>query len=207
MKAFSEACERNKEPILRVLRHELRQPGEVLEIGSGTGQHGAFFASHLPHLCWRPSDLDVHHASIIAWSQERPLPNIVPPLTLNVDHLPWPVTAVDAVFTANTAHIIGWLGVVNLFTGAGQVLRGGGALCLYGPLNYNGAYTSESNARFDQWLRRRDPASGIRDFEALDELARDAGLALAADHPMPANNRLVVWRKGAPAPDAGTASR
>ncbi len=195
MKAFSQACERNKEPILRILRQEFEGAAEVLEIGSGTGQHGAFFAYHMPYLHWQPSDLEIHHASIVAWSQERPLPNIAPPLTLDVDQRPWPVAAVDAVFSANTAHIIAWGSMVNLVHGAAQVLRDGGALCLYGPMNYNGAYTSDSNAQFDQWLRRRDPASGIRDFEAVDELARRAGLALARDYPMPANNRLIVWRK------------
>lgn len=199
MKAFSEACERNKEPILRVLRQELRDAAEVLEIGSGTGQHGAFFAHHMPRLRWQPSDLPIHHASITAWSQESSLSNIAPPLTLDVDQWPWPVAATDAVFSANTVHIIAWPGVMNLVGGAGRVLREGGALCLYGPFNYDGSYTSDSNARFDQWLRRRDPASGIRDFEALDELARAAGLTLTSDHPMPANNRLIVWRK-APVP-------
>jgi len=195
MKAYSEACERNKEPILGVLRQELQHAVEVLEIGSGTGQHGAFFAHQMPHLRWQPSDLRVHHASIVAWSQERALTNIAPPLDLDVNHLPWPVTRVDAVFTANTAHIMDWTSVINLFGGTGRVLREGGALCLYGPMNYGGRYTSDSNARFDEWLRRRDPTSGIRDLAAMDELAQGAGLTLAADHPMPANNRLIVWRK------------
>lgn len=203
MKAYSEACERNKEPILQLLRHELREATEVLEVGSGTGQHAAHFARHLPHVRWQPSDVDPRDGSIVAWTQELRLTNVAPPLVLDVDHLPWPVSEVDAVFSANTAHIMSWASVANLLRGAAAVLRPGGVLCLYGPMNYDGRYTSDSNAQFDQWLKRRDPRSGIRDFEAVDELARQSGLSLAADHPMPANNRLIVWHKAAPAARRG----
>lgn len=195
MKAFSAACERNKDPILRVLQQQFRHGGDILEIGSGTGQHAAFFGAHLPRLRWQPSDLPGNLPSIRAWVEEQGAANVLPPLALDVDHFPWPVERADAVFTANTAHIIAWASVVNLFRGVGRILGPGGALCLYGPLNYNGRYTSDSNAAFDQWLRQRDPVSGIRDFEALDRLANEHGMALQEDHAMPANNRLVVWRK------------
>lgn len=195
MKEFSEACERNKSPILQVLQQEFRQVGDVLELGSGTGQHAVFFARHMPHLRWRPSDLAVNHASILAWSLEAELPNLLPPLSLDVDHRPWPAPPVDGVFTANTVHIIHWDSVVNLMGGVAAVLRDGGVFCLYGPFNYNGQYTSDSNAMFDRWLKQRDPGSGIRDFEVVDRLARAHGLTLHKDHTMPANNRLLVWRK------------
>lgn len=202
MKAYSEACERNKYPILQVLKEEFQRAAQVLEIGSGTGQHAAFLARHLPHVRWQPSDLEQHHTSILAWAQEQRVPNVLPPVVLNVDRTPWPVTRADAVFSANTAHIMAWPSVVNLFRGVGEVLSEGGVLCLYGPMNYGGRHTSDSNARFDHWLKRHDPASGIRDFEAIDGLARQVGLILAEDYAMPANNRLLAWHKP-PSPGTG----
>ncbi len=196
MKDFSEACERNKSPILQVLQQEFRQVGDVLEVGSGTGQHAAHFARHMSHLRWHPSDLAVNHASILEWAHEAGVSNVLAPLTLDVDDRPWAVPSVNGVFTANTLHIIHWVSVVNLIGGAAAVLDEGGVFCVYGPFNYNGQYTSDSNAMFDQWLKQRDPGSGIRDFEAVDRLARAQGLVLHNDHAMPANNRLLVWRKG-----------
>jgi cyclopropane fatty-acyl-phospholipid synthase-like methyltransferase len=194
-KPFAESCERNKDPILAVLRATLAHSARVLEIGSGTGQHAIHFARHLPHLLWQTSDLEVNHAGIRAWLDEAALPNVQPPLNLDVDMPDWPMAPVDAVFSANTVHIIAWPQVENMFSGVGRVLVCGGLLCLYGPFNYNGACTSESNARFDDWLKQRDPRSGIRDFEALDRLAGKAGLVLEDDHTMPSNNRMLVWRK------------
>ncbi len=205
MKDFSEACERNKSHILRVLQEEFRQVGDVLEVGSGTGQHAAYFARHLPHLRWHPSDLGVNHASILGWAREEGVSNVLPPRTLNVDDLPWSVPPVEGVFTANTVHIIHWGSVQNLFRGVGAVLGEGGVFCVYGPFNYNGRYTSDSNAMFDQWLKQRDPGSGIRDFEAVDVLARSHGLTLHDDHTMPANNRLLVWRRTGGKPAAASA--
>jgi SAM-dependent methyltransferase len=195
MMDFAAACERNKFPILGVLVEEFRHVAEVLEIGSGTGQHAVYFGRRLPHLRWQTSDLPASHASIRAWIHAEGVDNVLAPLVLDVNAFPWPVAAVDAVFTANTAHIMHWDSVVNLFRGVGEVLRERGVFCLYGPLNYDGRFTSDSNALFDQSLKRRDPASGIRDFAALDALARDCGLILGTDHAMPANNRLVVWRR------------
>lgn len=195
MKPFSEACERNKEPILAVLREAFASARDVLEIGSGTGQHAVYFAAHLPHLAWQPSDLPANHPGIRAWIADAKLPNLRPPLALDVHAPDWPVRSVDAVFSANTAHIMAWDGVVAMFAGVGRVLAPDGTFVLYGPFKYGGEHTSPSNARFDVSLRSRDPSSGIRDFESVDALAREGGLALEHDHPMPANNRTLVWRK------------
>jgi cyclopropane fatty-acyl-phospholipid synthase-like methyltransferase len=197
MKPFSEACERNKDPLLNMLRAVLADRRTVLEIGSGTGQHAVYFARHLPHLTWLTSDLPANHAGIRAWLDEEKLPNLRPPIHLDVAARPWPVPAVDAVFSANTAHILAWPLVAEMFAGIGQVLGADGILCLYGPFNYGGRCTSDSNASFDLWLKQRDPASAIRDFEAVDALARAQGLALVQDYAMPANNRTLVWRRGA----------
>lgn len=195
MKQFSEACERNREPILGVLREVLAGARRVLEIGSGTGQHAVYFAAALPQLEWLPSDLPENHPGIEAWRAEAGLPNLQPPRLLDVHAPAWPVDGADAVFSANTAHILDWAGVERMIAGAAALLPAGGPLVLYGPFNYGGRYTSEGNARLDAWLRARDPASGVRDFEAVDALARGAGLALERDVAMPSNNRTLVWRR------------
>ena len=194
-KPFSQACENNKRPILEVLRRYLGDGGTVLEIGSGTGQHAVFFGAELPDLVWQCSDLPAGHAGIRRWLEDARLPNVRPPLALDVTTTDWTVGPVDAVFSANTAHIMHWPAVESLFEGVGRLLPEAGLLVVYGPFNYRGAYTSPSNARFDQWLKSRDPGSGIRDFEALDRLARRAGLGLQQDFAMPANNRILCWRR------------
>lgn len=196
-KPLSQACENNKRPILEVLRRHLKETRSVLEIGSGTGQHAVYFAGNLPHLIWQPSDLAENHAGIVAWIEEAGLDNVRLPLELDVCRRPWRVDAVDAVFSANTAHIMSWPLVEDFIAGVGEVLRPGGVFCLYGPFNCGGSHTSESNARFDVWLRQRDPDSAIRDFEAVDALACAASLTLIEDNAMPANNRLLVWRTSA----------
>ena len=201
-KAFSAACENNKGPILEVLRRYLTAPATVLEIGSGTGQHSVHFGAALPHVTWQTSDLPANHAGIRAWLDEAGLPNVLPPLQLDVAGGSWETGPVDAVFSANTAHIMHWPVVVAMLAGVGRLLRDDGLFMLYGPFNYDGRHTSESNARFDLSLRMNDPGMGIRDFEAVrDELAR-AGLALEADHEMPANNRLLVFRRSGASPAA-----
>ena len=149
----------------------------------------------LPHLVWRSSDLPENHAGIEAWLNEANLSNTPAPLELDVDQTHWPKLEVDAVFCANTIHIVGWDSVKSMIAGAGRLLPDNGLLVLYGPFNYNNAYTSESNARFDVWLRQRDPDSGIRNFEDVDKLANAADLYLQHDYAMPANNRLIYWRK------------
>lgn len=195
MKPFAESCEQNKWPILDVLRVEFAQATRVLEIGSGTGQHAVFFARQLPHLLWQTSDVAEAHAGICEWLAEAELPNLRSPLPLDVLHDPWPAPEFDAVFSANTVHIMGWPAVAAMIAGVGSVLSAGGRFCLYGPFNYGGQFTSDSNARFDEWLKARDPRSGVRNFEDLNELAGDAGLELLRDHAMPANNRILVWTR------------
>lgn len=195
-KPFSEACEQNKQPILEVLEEVFPRHGQVLEIGSGTGQHAVFFAARLAPLEWLPSDVAEHLPGIRAWARGAALDNLSAPIELDVERHPWPLqTPVDGVFSANTVHIMSWPQVEQLFAGLARVLRSGAPFALYGPFNYGGRFSSESNARFDQWLKTRDPASGVRDFEALDRLAEAAGLRLEADRPMPVNNRTLVWRK------------
>lgn len=194
-KPFSQACENNKAPILAVLRDVFATARTVLEIGSGTGQHAVHFARHMPWLAWQPTDRAEHLPGIRAWRAEAGLGNLAEPVALDVDQPRWPVAEADGVFSANTAHIMGWPQVERSFAGVAQLLRPGGAFCLYGPFNYEGRFTSDSNARFDAMLRDRDPASGLRDIEAIQALAAAVGFAPAADHAMPANNRLLVWRR------------
>jgi hypothetical protein len=153
-----------------------------------------YFAAHLPHLVWQPSETHEELAALTERVRREAPANLRPPLLLDVREHPWPLARADALFSANTLHIMGWEGVQHFFRGAGVLLRGGGVLCVYGPMRYRGDYTSASNAEFDRFLKARDPQSGIRDFEALEQLAREAGLAFHADHPMPANNQTLVWR-------------
>lgn len=194
-KPYSESCDQNRAPILAVLREALADRRYILEIGSGTGQHAVYFGAELPHLSWQTADVRAHHSGILAWLGEAALPNVLPPLTLDVNDTDWHDGRYDAVFTANTLHIMSAAEVGKCFSGIGKVLVAGGVLVVYGPFNYHDQYTSESNARFDQWLKSRDPASGIRDLEFVDALARQQGLALTHDHAMPANNRTLVWTK------------
>jgi len=194
-KPFAESCVQNRDPILTVLREWFADRSAVLEIGSGTGQHAVYFGAELPHLRWQTADVVQHHAGIRAWLNEAALPNVLPPLALDVSQTEWRDGRYDAIFSANTLHIMGWPEVEHFFAGVGAVLEPGGVLVVYGPFNYNGAFTSESNARFDAWLKARDPASGVRDFEAVDALARAQGLVLQQDVDMPANNRTLVWHR------------
>jgi cyclopropane fatty-acyl-phospholipid synthase-like methyltransferase len=200
MLTSSEACERNKGPILAVLAQELAHATRVLEIGSGNGTHALHFAAHLPHLSWQPTELPENLPALTARLAQAGLANLAAPLPLDARDRPWQLPAVDAVFSANTLHIMGWPAVEDFFHGVGTVLSPHGVLCVYGPFRFAGAYTSASNADFDRWLQGRDPASGVRDFEALDALARAQQLQCSADHDMPANNRTLIWRRSAKAP-------
>ncbi|MEI2741171.1 MAG: DUF938 domain-containing protein [Candidatus Competibacter sp.] len=192
-KPYSEACDQNKEPILEVLRRFFVRPGRIVEIGGGTGQHAVHFARALPHLDWQATDVADNLPGMRLWFAEAELPNLRPPLALDVRQDPWPVAQADGVFSANTAHIMSWSAVECLFRGVGRLLAAGGVFCLYGPFNYGGQYTSASNAQFDRWLKARDPASGVRDFDDLNRLAETEGLRLLADCPMPVNNRTLIW--------------
>jgi hypothetical protein len=186
MKPYCEACERNREPILALLKRIFRDRRAVLEIGAGTGQHAAYFAPQLPHLLWQASDVAEHLPGIRMWGVE--------PIELDVDQ-PWPTIEADAAFSANTAHILSWPQVERMFEGVARILPHGGLFALYGPFHYGGRPTSGSNARFDAMLRERDPASGVRDFEHIRDLAARCGLAVLEDNTMPANNRLLVFKK------------
>ncbi len=194
-KPYSESCDQNRNPILEVIQPLLTNKKSVLEIGSGTGQHAVYFAKKMPHLIWYTSDQLEYHKGIIQWLNEANLSNTPNPIQLNVSTDNWPTITVDAIFSANALHIMSWQNVVDFMQLAGELLTSGGLLLLYGPFNYNNSYTSESNARFDQWLKERDPKSGIRDFEALNKLALNSGLTLMNDYAMPANNRILCWEK------------
>lgn len=194
-KPFSQACENNKTPILNVLRQVLTESADVLEIGSGTGQHAVYFGAQLPHLNWQPSDQDQYLDGCRQWVREAGLANVHEPVELDVLHTPWPVSHCEAAFAANTAHIMHWPAVEAMFAGVSNILARDGRFCLYGPFKYGGQHTSESNARFDRDLQQRDAAMGIRDRDDLCRLAQENQLELEADHPMPANNRTLVWRR------------
>jgi SAM-dependent methyltransferase len=198
---FAPSCANNQAPILAVLQHALADRTHVLEIGSGTGQHSVYFAPRLPHLVWQTSDLLQHHASIQVWHAAEPAPNLRAPLVLEIGGATaWPQTddgPFDAVFTSNTLHIMGWPQVQQLLALVGQQLPPGGVLAVYGPFNYGGRYTSDSNRAFDASLRARDAASGLRDQEAVVAQAQQQGLLLRDDHAMPANNRTLVFEKHA----------
>lgn len=177
-KPYAESCEQNRAPILAVLREVFADRRRVLEIGSGTGQHAVYFAPELPHLTWQTADVPAHHAGIRLWLEDAALSNVLPPLALDANDASWHGGRYDAVFSANTLHIMSWSEVEKCFAGIGAVLEPDGVLAVYGPFNYGGRFTSESNARFDAWLKARDPASGVRDFEAVDALAAAQGLVL-----------------------------
>src|ERR1700688_1187867 len=195
MLPFSAACERNKDPILEVLRIRFAGRAQVLEIGSGTGQHAVHFARALDHLIWHPTEQLAYLADLAERVKLEGTHNLRAPTLLDVRQAVWPLRSVDAVFTANTLHIMSWPEVTALFRGCGSVLAPGGVLCLYGPFSYPGRYTSDSNREFDLMLQERDPQSGIRDLQEVTALGEEYGLRMDADHDLPANNRLVVFVK------------
>ncbi|MBX3641810.1 MAG: DUF938 domain-containing protein [Rubrivivax sp.] len=198
------SAERNKQPILEVLARVLPPRGLVLEIGSGTGQHVAHFAKALPQLTFQPSERDIErHASIQAWVDAGGLPNVKPPLAIDVTQHPWPVAAADAVLCINVIHISPWEATLALMAGAGMVLPAGGVLLTYGPYQRGGAHTAPSNAAFDAHLRARNPRWGVRDLEQVADVAGRQGLALEEAVPMPANNFTLLWRKSGGASPGG----
>ncbi|MDZ4349027.1 MAG: DUF938 domain-containing protein [Xanthomonadaceae bacterium] len=195
-KPHAPSTDRNREPILAELGPLFADRSRVLEIGSGTGQHAVFFAAALDHLVWQCSDRPENLHGIRAWLDHAALANTPPPITLDVRHGPWPGRRFDAVFSANTLHIMAWDAVKALFAGLSAVLEDGAKVAIYGPFNRNGSATSEGNTAFDAKLRAEHPDMGLRDAEAVDALANAAGLSLIADIAMPANNALRVWRLG-----------
>jgi len=188
------SCERNRDPILEVLRVYFADRRQVLEIGSGTGQHAVHFATAMPQLRWQCSDRVENLPGIRLWLNDAGLPNTPLPIELDVSGA-WPTQVYDAVFSANTLHILAWDEVEQFFDHLAEVTTPGAKLVIYGPFNYGGRYTSESNAEFDQWLQTRGTHMRIRDAEAVDALAEVAGFDLVDDIPMPANNRARVWQR------------
>lgn len=194
-KPFSQACENNKKPILQIIQTIFCESATVWEIGSGTGQHACYFAQHLPHLIWQATDREDSLVGINSWVEDAGLPNLPKSLALNVSDPEWPCQKIEALFTANTLHIMSWQEIECFFTGLEKYLSERAKVIIYGPFNYNGHYTSGSNLQFDQWLKMRNPESGIRDFEAIEKRAKSANLIIINDFSMPSNNRLLVLQK------------
>lgn len=194
-KPFAPAAERNRAPILEVLRTRFADRRRVLELGSGTGQHAAYFAAAMPWLTWQATELEANLPGVRAWLDEAALPNAPPPFALDVTG-EWPTGRWDAAFTANTLHIAPWPAVERLFESLPAVLEPGAVLAVYGPFNLGGRFTGPGNEAFDAALRAADPARGLRDLEAVDALARRAGFGSNEVLGMPADNRCVVWRLG-----------
>lgn len=192
---FSQSCENNKQVILGQLRDLFSDSRNVLELASGTGQHATWFGEQLPWLHWQPTELAANLVTLNPRCEAYAGSNLASPLALDVSEFPWPVPVSDAIFTANSLHIMPMSSVQELFRALGSLTAAGTVLAVYGPFNYGGNYSSESNARFDQWLLQQHPLSAIRDFELVDELARTAGFELLRDAAMPANNRLLAWHK------------
>lgn len=192
-KPFSPSSERNRGPILAVLERHFAERRHVLEIGSGTGQHAVHFAAALPRLIWQTADREAYRPGIRRWLADAALPNTPEPLLFDVNDVSWPKGPFDAVFSANTLHIMSWGEVALLFARLPEIVSDDAKLAIYGPFNYGGRFTSDSNAAFDARLRGEAPHMGIRDFEAVDALARTAGFELVEDCAMPANNRCLVW--------------
>ena len=194
-KPYAESCDQNRDAILAVIQPLLSNSKSVLEIGSGTGQHAVYFSEKLPHLIWHTSDRKENIAGIKLWLDENGGKNTPRPIELDVTQEVWPDISCDTIFTANTCHIMNQQSVDAMFNCIGSLIPDGGQLIIYGPFNYNRQYTSDSNERFDQWLKSRDPESGIRNFEDLNILAEKTGMRLVDDYQMPANNRILHWRK------------
>lgn len=195
MKPYSESCDQNRDAILEIIKPLFKNLKGVLEVGSGTGQHAIYFAKEMPHLIWHSSDQAEYHDGIKQWLADAKLDNTPAPIELNVSTNDWPKLDVEAIFSANSVHIMTWENVIDFINNAGKLLETNGLLVLYGPFNYDNDYTSKSNAIFDVWLKERDPDSGIRDFEAVDKLAQQVGLTLKEEYEMPANNRILCWQK------------
>ena len=195
-KPNSPSCERNRDPILAVLAKYFPGQRRVLEIGSGTGQHAVHFAQAMPQWQWQCSDRAENLPGIRQWLKEAALPNTPEPIEFNVASADWPDASYDAVFSANSLHIMSWEEVRALFRGLPNVLETAARVAVYGPFNDDGQFSSDSNARFDQSLKARAPHMGIRDQSAVAALAQTAGLELIAALPMPANNRCLIWQRG-----------
>jgi len=192
---YSQSAENNQAYILAELKNLFRHPGVVLEIGSGSGQHAVYFAANMDYLTWQPTDRGDYIPGLILNVQELAGVNVLKPLVLDVADEVWPVAEVGYVYAANALHIMSANHGEDLIRGVGKFLKDGGIMVLYGPYKYAGEFTTESNAKFDLLLKSRDPVSGIRDFEWVQQLAIEANLTFLHDVPMPANNQLLVFQK------------
>jgi len=191
---YAPATQRNREPILAILRRVLPAAGTVLEVASGSGEHAAFFARALPALRWQPSDVDAEARASVA-ARCAGVPNVAAPLALDTTGDPWPIARADAVVCVNMVHIAPWTACEGLMRGAATILAPGGVLYLYGPYRLDGRHTAPSNAAFDDGLRAQDPAWGVRDLETVVACAAARGLAFAERVEMPANNQSVLFRR------------
>ncbi|WP_154222336.1 DUF938 domain-containing protein [Marinicella rhabdoformis] len=199
-KPFAPSCERNQQVIFDVLNSIIRTDDKhILELGSGTGQHAVFMAPQLPNVTWHTSELLENHQGIKQWLAESDAQNIKPPLHYQAGSTAFPGVDADfvpdVVMTVNTLHIMSWACVQTLIKDLGQHLKAGARVLIYGPFNYDGEFTSDSNADFDIWLKNKDALSGIRDFEAVCELMQAEQIKLLKDVTMPANNRCLVFNK------------
>lgn len=192
---FAPAADRNKAAIGAVLQRWFLEPGLVLELGAGTGQHAAYLTQMLPHLRWLPTDLADRLTDIAAWRDAHPRDNLLAPMALDVTRQPWPIDGPDYLFSANTFHVLPWQGVVSMFAGAADCLPSGGLFCVYGPFAEAGRHNSPGNAAFDAALRARDAAIGIRDRVDIGIAAAAVGLEMTEQAEMPANNRMLLWRR------------
>lgn len=196
-KPFSQACENNRQPIYDVLKDTFADKKTILEIGSGTGQHAVFMAPRMHHLQWQTSDLSENVDGINRWIDDEKVVNVLRPLEIDIEKH-WPNTGLlknfDGLYTANTCHIMPWETVRKFLVGL-KGMEEGSRLAIYGPFKYQGQFTSESNERFEHWLKAQEAHRGIRDFEAIAEEANKSGFELLEDHNMPANNQLLIWQK------------
>ena len=195
MQGYSQAAENNKAPIADVMGKHLPPDASVLEIGSGAGQHALHMSHTFPGITWLPSERKAVVPILMANLALYESNNIQPPLVLDLADFTWSGDPVDAVYAANVMHIVSDSLGKRLVQLAADALRSSGLLMLYGPYKYNGQFTTESNAAFDQWLKDRDPASGVRDFEAVLATAQCSGLTLAQDYAMPANNQMLIFER------------
>lgn len=195
-KPTSSACVRNQEPILEILKTIiLTTDRRLLEIGAGTGQHAVYFAPHFKYLDWYPTDLADKQAGMKQWISSAKIPNLQKPIKLDVSKDDFPKVKFDLVFTANTMHIMHWKDCKSFMKLLGHRLREGSRAIFYGPFKYKGEFTSPSNEAFDLELKNVDPLSGIRSFEDIQSNMTKNGFELIFDHEMPANNRMLVYRR------------
>ena len=191
---ISVSCQNNRDPIVQQLARIFKETSQVLEIGSGTGQHAVWFAPRLPWLDWQPSDLENRQSDINSWLNVYPAPNLRKPIVLDVSNV-WPKTCYDAIFSANTSHILSWENVQYMITGAASILPKDGIFCLYGPFKFHGIDLAQSNATFDMELKATSPKRGLRHVELIDEIAQRLGLKITENLSMPRNNRILLWEK------------